>query len=237
LRAPEALRSIGSRLHDSTVIGVRQSLLKGSSTIRHFVCRVLALPSRWPLHTLMQLRDSERGAAIVEVAIVLPLVLFIAMAIIDFSTIVLRTNAITSATNDVARTLAIQAGSAQYANADADALARFVRRTAQVSDDIELVVVYDASGPGELPPLRCMEANPQAADRCNVFDKQDLKKVKTNQGNGNTQCVGNSRRWCSTERSEGDLLGVWVRGRAEGYAGVIPGRTVENFVVIPVDAP
>lgn len=163
----------------------------------------------------------ERGAVLVEVVIILPVLLIIALGVFDVGLGWRASLTISSAARSgarVASNLGVDAG------ADRQALASVAAALGSISTpEIDLVVIYRANGTdGEVPPT-CLgavarSAGGNVAHKCNVYTAADLAAAATSAAYTGNCASSRDRFWCPANReneqgsaSGPDYLGVYVR--------------------------
>lgn len=176
-------------------------------------------------------QDRERGAALVEAALISPIVFLLVFAIIDGGMFFKDFLAVGTASRDGAR-----AGIAQEADALADwDILRAVERglTAVNRSDVELIVVFKATALDDVPSAACRAGNPQSG-ACNVYSRSDLDltldqfKVKPQHWKGQDRDI--------TAGGGTDLVGVYVRSRHTFAVGVLgQSRAIEETTVMRME--
>ena len=139
-------------------------------------------------------RDTERGASLVEFALVMPLLAFIIFGILDVGFGMQAREAVSLSLSDAAR-----AGALARSETDADAQivgAIAERLETAVGVEINRVVVYQADGILSEPSPGCQAGTIEPG--CNVYTT-----VETLPG----ACTGG---WCPEDREADDLIGVWI---------------------------
>jgi len=163
----------------------------------------------------------ERGAVLVEVVLIVPILLMIALGVFDIG---LGWKASLTVTN------AARAGSRVASNlgidaaADKSALASTAASLGTIPvSEIDVVVIYRTSSADGAPPSGCLTSGAKAAggsasDLCNTYSGADVMAAATSTAyNGN---CGSSRDrfWCPSSRGNSqattngpDYLGVYIR--------------------------
>ncbi|WP_436794041.1 TadE/TadG family type IV pilus assembly protein [Actinospongicola halichondriae] len=176
-------------------------------------------------------RDS-RGVALLEAALVLPLLLFLAIGMIESGFAWRDANGLARATQSAAR---IDARVADARSADYDALRSLQSGLSSISaSSIVKVIIYDASTTANRPPQDCLDQNRPddttvrgVMGLCNVYSAtqvstDDPTKFAT------INCAGQSwdRNWCPSDRDrdgdDADRVGVWVELRYDKVTKVLP---------------
>lgn len=104
--------------------------------------------------------DSDRGAALVEAVLVVPVLIFLIFAIIEIGGVLKSYSGAASTVRLGGRSAGLAASDPL---ADAQILAKVADQTKTMGrDDIQLVVIWHASGPGDHPPAGCLPADTSA---------------------------------------------------------------------------
>jgi len=157
---------------------------------------------------------SERGAAIVELAMVAGLLVFLALGVLEVGAAWSDHQALTQSSRSGAR-VASQMGTA--GEADAEVLRAIDASLGPLGGQIRRVVVYEADINGDMPAA-CSAAVPgySGSGHCNVYGRSDLDSLDdvTQWGSGSS-CGPTDSNWCSaTERvdiqSTATFIGVKV---------------------------
>lgn len=155
-------------------------------------------------------RQGERGATMVEFAIVAVALFTLIFGIIEGAFAVRARNTINNATDDAARRGAV-AGTSP--NADFLILRQLVGRGADSAATIEYVVVYKAENGSSEISAGC-KAGSAAQNECNVYGPSDLDAAQ-----GDFFCNGGlGSDWCPENRGTGGelgFLGVYVKAKYE----------------------
>ncbi len=150
-------------------------------------------------------RNSERGASLVEFALVAPLFFLLIFAIIEGSALFYARNTIGLAAADASR-----AGSIDSFAADADV--GIVKSLADAEDrvfgaKIDRIIIFRAEEDGAIPSAGCRSGVSDST--CAVYEPANFDSPS---------CSG----WCPSNRQPDDLLGVWVETTYEGLSGMNP---------------
>ncbi len=181
----------------------------------------------------------DRGATIVEAALLTPVFFLLIFGLLEGAWILFGDHVIRGSASSGVRTVSALANDADadfYALASAkdgiDAIGR---------QNLVRVVVYRANGWGDPPTVACRNGT-QVANVCNVYDGVDLSRPVSDFG-----CSGTSpdRFWCPTIRrtavtgpqSPPDYIGVWVQARHRSFSTVVFGseRLVTAQAVLRVE--
>jgi hypothetical protein len=178
-------------------------------------------------------RARERGATVVEAALVLPVFLLVVLGLFDFAALLLTQQSASGAVRDGSRAMSI-------ARSDLDAdyrlLDQLLRRSAGVGrGELQRVVVYRAENRRSLPTQSCRDgvASSAAPNECNVYPSSTLAALQASQfgcGAGEPD-----RFFCPSDRRSGDLVGIWVEVRRGSITGLLPTSTMTDYAVLPIE--
>ncbi|MEM7340089.1 MAG: TadE family protein [Actinomycetota bacterium] len=158
------------------------------------------------------MRRNERGAALVEFALVTPVLLILTLTAWEFTLIWLRNQAVINASQSAARAAA-QAGTAE--EADQAAVRAAKAALGDRWDRIDRIVIYALDSDGSTPAA-CVDlatrTSPGGA-RCNVYTQPDVVQADDA---AHFSCGGGAAsNWCPTTRN-GDLLSAdWLGVRVD----------------------
>jgi hypothetical protein len=168
-----------------------------------------------------QRRGDERGAVIVELAMVVPILLTLVLGMYEIGMAWGASQTVVQASRGGART-ASQLGT--FGSTDQQALLAVLATFEDDVDDIQRVVVFDASGGPDLPPACDVPSSP-AGQPCNIYRSLDFAAANDPlhfDSNGTSAGCGTgaSSNWCPDgDRSDSQLtateLGVFVEFEAE----------------------
>lgn len=143
----------------------------------------------------------ERGAALVELAIVLPVIVLLVLGCIEFGLLFSHASALSTATRAGARmaTTTVDAPTDDY-----DAVQAVLNSSGSIkASDIERIVVYKADGTSGPPSTDCINGL-SVAGSCNVYTSVAFSTSKASFSTLETA-------WPPSVRKIGDQLGVYVR--------------------------
>lgn len=188
-------------------------------------------------HALARLRsrddqDRERGAAIVEFAIVIPFLMIMVLGMVEIGTAWKANQQVVQAARSGARTVT-QLGPTDIA--DQQALLAVTATFEDQADRILQVVIFDAPANGQVPP-GCLDGIAAPSDPCNIYDANDLLFVNSptyfdagydplNPATLTDGCgaAGASRNWCPSSRSStqatATFVGVYVEFEQNYFTG------------------
>jgi hypothetical protein len=201
-------------------------------------------------HGAARLRG-DPGGAVVELALVIPLLSVLVLGLVEYGTAWRQDNVLIRSVQSAARTGATQ-GTSRYADYNAlrsvDASLANLQRV-----ELERVVIYRATAPDGAVPPACRNAvvgddlsAKGVAGTCNIYSRSQVGYA----GNvltvfaGLDGCAATAwdRFWCPTARSRGtdtsdpDYLGVYVRGSYRSVTGIIGSpSSIEADVVFRLD--
>jgi hypothetical protein len=196
-------------------------------------------------------RSSERGAAVIEAAIVTPVFFLFIFGLFEFGLLFRDSLTTDNASHQGARAASVGGG-----RADADYLIiRSVEHGMQAMDlqQLDYIVVFKADGPDDEVPVPCLSAsqtydpaNP-TAPACNRYTAVDffaeLDDPVTGQDTGNFRCGVSSvdRFWCPADRitslSAGtDYVGIHVQTQHDFITGMFgSGRGLSETSIIRLE--
>jgi hypothetical protein len=191
----------------------------------------------------------DRGVAIVEAAIVTPVFFLFVLAIMEFGLLFKDSMSVQNAAVDGARE-----GSSSGVNAfaDYDVLSVVQRDLAAITQNVNYVIVFKASGTGSSVPAACLTAASATqrgvAGSCNIYYPADWLAS----GYGSTEFgydpVANPNpalldvNWPALSRSDHktapgpDYLGVYIQATHQSLTGVVSSITLNKSSVIQLEA-
>jgi hypothetical protein len=180
---------------------------------------------------------NERGAALLEFALVAPILILLVFGIIEYGMFFKDYLTVSNTTRAGARV-----GSAAGSNADADYQILQAVKTAAAAlpggaNSIEWVTIYRSATTGGGPTATCQTTS-SAADRCNVYAPSDFNQPASRFGCGPGSL---DSVWCPTTRQDSqaigpDYVGVWVK-TTHNFATKLFGasRTITDSVVMRIE--
>lgn len=170
--------------------------------------------------------DRQRGAVLVEFAIVAPIFMILVLGIFEIGKAWEANQTVVQAARGGARTVA-QLGTNNLA--DQQGVASVVAAFGPDAGDIVRVVVYEADAAGGFANPLCANNNPPASANCNVYLPVDIAQANNSAyfdstpANDNNCGTGASNGWCPDERSDlqtsATFVGVLVEFREERVSG------------------
>ena len=161
--------------------------------------------------------DKERGAAIVEFALVAVVLFVIIFGLIEGGLLVRARNAVRSAADEGARRGSI---AASQETADWQILQQLRVRGALSSSRINYVVVFAAEDSTATPNATCLAGIPMA-DVCNVYEREEFELPSSSFGCIDANLDSN---WCPTDRAQDsagfEYIGVYINASYKGLTGV-----------------
>lgn len=159
-----------------------------------------------PFLEQIRFEGRERGAVLVESAIVSVLLLVIIAGALEYGTLFASTIDTSSGVRSAARVGSIVTPTDGPAN-DWNILQSLVVKSGVRRSNIERVVIFEANSNRSDPPQGCKAGAPRSGEMCNVYNPNDLLLDRTQLASLNSQ-----RRWPESEREPGvDNIGVWVQ--------------------------
>jgi len=166
-------------------------------------------------------RTGERGASLVEAALVTPVFFLLIFSLIEFGLLFRDSLTTTNAAHQGARSISV---AGQAPEADYGVLQAVERGLGAINPkDLDFVVVFRADGPDDVVPAACLNASQpllspsQTSPACNRYLPADLDRALDDAaGNdaGNFRCGTNAvdRFWCPTDRETNIASGVEYAG-------------------------
>jgi len=181
-----------------------------------------------------QLVCNDSGAAVVEAALITPVLLFVVLGIFEFGLIYRDYLTSSDATADAARSGAVQGNRTRYiqvgegevgVSADFSVAAALRNAMAGIPiESIERIVIFRADRPGAGAPLEqvpavCKAGVSSAAAQCNAYDPRDAFEAVQEGDASYFLCSGSGAAcgWPPQGREDGpsvwdiDYLGVYLR--------------------------
>ena len=196
--------------------------------------------------------QNERGAALIEMAIVLPLVMGILFVILDYGIVFRDQLTLQDAVNDAARAGSIMGPdtSVEGANGDFEVISTLREGLGSIdADAIEQIVVFkgtapDGGSPESHVPALCKDGTSQPGE-CNVYPVDDafLAAQEGNYAYFNCDATPSSPacNWPPEDRDDGpvpddiEYLGVWVELRTDRFIGVAGPSFVDRAAIVRLE--
>ncbi len=170
-------------------------------------------------------RDGQRGAVIVELAMVVPVLLTLVLGMFEVGTAWSASQTVVQASRSGARTVS-QLGT--YGAADQQAVLAVISTFRDDVADIQRIIVFDASG-GQALPAGCDVAGAPTGS-CNIYRAADFALASdplhfdSNGGVAGCGATGASANWCPDgDRSDSQVsateVGVYVEFESERVSG------------------
>lgn len=182
----------------------------------------------------------ERGATLVESALITPVLLLFVFGIFEFGFAFREYLTVANATRDGAREVSV---AGNRADADYRMLRSIERGSAALPDgSIEQVIVFKADGPGDTPDAACFSG--PVAGECNVYGPSDFNRAADEFGcNGNSTVTPNApdEPWCPMSRQVSvgtglDYVGVWVKTTHVYITGLFGNSiTLDDQLILKVE--
>lgn len=162
--------------------------------------------------------SSERGASLVEFALVAPLFFLLVFGMIEGAALFFARNTLGLAASDAVREAALAS------DATDDEILDAIRRGADnaFGSSVDSVIIYKAIDNDARPTDACLDGN-NTAD-CQVYTSADLAATTVN-------CVGG---WCDRNNADGGI-GIWIQADYDGLTGLNPfpiSWNVQKFALI-----
>ena len=181
-------------------------------------------------------RAGERGAVIVEVTIIVPILILLVIGVAEIGLIVRDHQTAVAATRSAARAVS-SAGDARLA--DHDALATMAAALVRVDPtDIEHIVIFEPEPDGSMP-IGCEAVS--VPDKCNRYVASDLT-LAASAFSGTTTCDISAPdvSWCPLDRETAqsvglDWIGVRLQFRHHSVAPFLSDRSVSDTTIMRVE--
>jgi len=179
-------------------------------------------------------RRGEHGAALVEAAIITPVVLLLIMGMIEFGLLFRDYLTVANTTRSGAR---VGSAAGSDSGADYDILQSVRGASSALDDDtIEQIIIFKATSPTGGVPEACKTTT--VADVCNRYTTSDLTRPENQFGCGST---APDRFWCPAgrvDRQSGppDWVGVYVKVRHHYVTGMFGStRMIEDTTIMRLE--
>lgn len=194
----------------------------------------------------------ERGTALVEIAIVVPIVLGVLFVILDFGIVFRDQLTLEDAVNDAARAGSIMGPdtTVEGANGDYEVISALREGLGSIDPSaIERIVVFKGRDPdGDSPESQllpaCKDGTSQPAV-CNVYPVQDAFLAVQESDLAYFDCAARPSSpacsWRPEDRDDGpdpeeiEYLGVWVKLRTDRFIGLAGPAFVERAAVVRLE--
>lgn len=185
-------------------------------------------------------RRGDRGASLVELALVLPLVALLAFGTIEFG---LTWRDSMTISNSLRSGVRVGSNAGDDRLADFNVLKQVEAAIAEIDNTlIERVVIYKSTTSDGAAPQACIDGTSQAGI-CNVYSAAQMSTL-TESDFDDPACSGDpDSAWCPTAREDrqvvgADYLGVWVQVHREWITGLFPpsaGLTMTDTTVMQLE--
>lgn len=185
----------------------------------------------------------ERGASLVEAAVVTPVLLLIIFGIFEFGFFFRNYLAVSNGARDGAREASV---AANVADADYRVMRAIERATAALPDDaIETIKVYEATDPEDRASDVGCGGTSSVVGVCNVYVASDLTRDVTQWGcqtvAGGDPVDSPDRFWCPTDREVSigtglDYVGIEITVSHDYITGLFGSSTTfDDYIVLKVE--
>lgn len=182
--------------------------------------------------------DSESGAVLVELAILVPVLILLVLGMLEMGLAWRDSGTVTQATRQGAR---VVANFGDDADADLQALVSVMTVMASEAGRVEYIIIYDASAAGGEVPAGCHTGS--QAGVCNTYVFSDLVNLTTSPPTNTAlfQCGGAAVQWCPNARSDTfsnlDHVGVYMKVDRPWVTNIFPGDGLElsGYTVMQVE--
>ena len=188
-------------------------------------------------------RQGDRGAALVEMILFTPLLVMIAIGILEFG-LAWRDSITVSSSLRAGARVGSNAGNDRLA--DYDTLLALQSAIASIPNaQINKVVIYRSTTTDGVVPSNCRTATSGVGGLCNVYTRTQLATLSTtNFGTNGTDCstAAWDFAWCplgrqATQAAGADYLGVWVEVSHPYVTRLFPGSgiTIDDSAVMRLE--
>lgn len=187
---------------------------------------------------LSQRRLRERGAVMVEMAIVVPVLMLLVMGMMEVGFRTTNTQAVVAASRSATRVVSSDSNTRL---ADYDAMQALSGALADFDvSDIQRIIIFKPEADGSLPPLCDTAAQ---SGLCNHYSGADLSAPITDfQGVAGSTCATSSRDtlWCPLDRiaeqfPSADWIGVRVEVMHHSVAPFLSDTTIVDTTVMRLE--
>lgn len=175
--------------------------------------------------------NRERGAALVEFALVVVVLFTIVFGLIEGGLLIRASNSVSSTVGDAIRRAAV---ASDEADADWQVLQQLRGRGLLEAADVNYVVVYRAVDGSTAPSQSCLDGMPVAGE-CNVYERADFE-VDRAAFNCSDPALDGS--WCPADRRDSDdidaieFVGLYIDADYNGLFGVLGAVTGADGVAV-----
>jgi Flp pilus assembly protein TadG len=199
-------------------------------------------------HQLRGRSGDERGSALVEFALIAPIVFLILFGIIEFGFIFKDSLTLTYMTRAGSRTGA-DAGNATNPSADYQILSAIKSASGALSSQVQGVIIFKATGNSPTLPMGCSLASTGVVGECNVYSAADFSQVASSWASQNQNDFGCGATawdtdWCPSTRvvsasgnggSGPDYLGIYISAHHSNITGFFHSMTLTDTSVIRLE--
>lgn len=192
------------------------------------------------LRARLRRRRGDRGATLVEFALVLPILALLAFGTVEFGLAWRDSMTVSNALRSGAR-VGSNAGDDRLA--DYDILKQVESAIHEIDNTrIERVVIFRSTNLDGIPPAGCVAGTPQSGV-CNVYTAAQMSSL-TAASFDHATCSGDpDSSWCPTTREDRqvvgpDYLGVWVQVHRDWITGLFPpsaGITMTDHAIMRLE--
>lgn len=196
-------------------------------------------------------RDRDRGASLVEAAIITPVFLVLIFGLLEFGLVIRDDLTVAAMTRDTARA-ASAFGDEQYADFKALRISGQAARALPI-ELVDRIVIFDAgSVSGSIsdpthPANPCMTSATGINNVCNVYEVSDMSSPQADFGCKTTSGGDKDRFWCPralngqdgrevSQSGPPDYVGVWIKATHPFLTGLFGDEvTITDEVVMRVE--
>lgn len=197
-------------------------------------------------------RTDERGAGMVEMALVFPILVMLVLGVFEFGMAWRSSLTVSNALRSAARS---GANSGEDRMADHNVIAAAVSAMAKADGaTITKLVIFKSNTANGAVPSQCLTASALAAGgvssggaaagvRCNVYDGADLATLEPSDFSGTPDCddFAVDKVWCPTSRNAAqaagaDYLGIYIEVRQDFQTGFFgSGITIKDTAIMRLE--
>jgi hypothetical protein len=199
----------------------------------------------WP-KKLQSISSKERGASVVEAAMVLPLFFLLIFSIMEAGSFFLNISAVRTASREGAREASAAASSA---TADQTTLISAMRSLGQLSGSLDGIIIFKADSITSQVPQLCLDELESGGSGisgiCNVYKADQVRTPEvTNFGATGTTPPGAfwDSQWPPVTRNDvltptvnPDYVGVYVQIKSAGATGLLPKRPMRAVNIFQIE--
>lgn len=166
-------------------------------------------------------RQRERGASIIEAAFITPVFVLLIFGIFEMGFMLRNYTVVSSASSDAARAASVYANAPEADFLTLQAMEHSLNKVGL--ENIEMMVIYHATGPGDSVPPSCLQTPPSSSQECNQYTPTDffannVDAMGVPTGNWGCEPAALDLGWCPLNRETAisavngpDHVGIYIR--------------------------